>query len=77
MVIKVLFVVLILSTAAMVAVGIAFFLRVRRHFDGTSEAETRAATKAPGQDKPSIPLTGAAKEIDHGQSSDEDSGQPG
>ena len=62
----------------MVAVGIAFFLRVRRHFDGTtSEAETRAATEAPDQDKPIIPLTGAAEEIDHGQSSDEDTGQPG
>ena len=74
--IKVLFVVLLLSTAAMVAVGIAFFLRVRRHLDGT-EAETRAAPEAPGQDKPTIPLTGAAEEIDHGQSSDEDRGQSG
>ncbi|MFZ0705190.1 MAG: hypothetical protein WAM71_06270 [Candidatus Korobacteraceae bacterium] len=52
MVIKVLFVVLIVSTAAMVAVGIAIFLRVRRHLDsGHPEPETTTATtKESGQD---------------------------
>lgn len=78
MVIKVLFVVLILSTAAMVAVGIAIYLRVRRHLDSAHpEPEITAAAEAPGQDRPTIPVTEAAEGIDHGKNSDENSGQPG
>jgi hypothetical protein len=77
-VIKVLFVVLILSTAAIVAVGIAIHLRVQRHFDGkTSEVESLTATDAPVQDEQKSPLTGADEEIDHGQSSDKDAGHSG
>jgi hypothetical protein len=75
-VIKVLFSVLILSTAAVIAVGIAIYFRVRRHLDVPhAEAEMTTATALPGQDKPTIPVT-EAEGIDHGQSSDEDSGQP-
>jgi hypothetical protein len=72
-VIKVLFFVLILSTAAMVAVGIAIYLRVRRHLDSAHpEPEMTTAAEAPGQDTPTIPVTEASEGIDHGQSSDYD-----
>ncbi len=61
MVIKVLFVVLILSTAAMVAVGIAFYLRVRRHFDGaTSEAETTCGDGSARSGQTNDPFDGSS-----------------
>jgi hypothetical protein len=57
----------------MVAVGIAIYLRVRRHFGGkTSEAETLMPTEAPVPDQEAAHLTGASEESNHGQSSDRD-----
>jgi NADH:ubiquinone oxidoreductase subunit K len=52
-VIKVLFVLLVLCTAALVAVGVAVLLRVRRHF---KQEQMDAQTRPPGNevdDKPS------------------------
>jgi len=46
-VIKLLYVVLVLSIAALVAVAIAVYLRVRRHLDGkVSDAEVHTTTDA-------------------------------
>lgn len=71
MVIKVLFVVLILSTAAIIAVGVAIYLRVRRHLETThSEGEMTKATVASGQDDKSADTAGASEESNHGKSGD-------
>ena len=73
MVIKVLFVVLILSTAAMVAVGIAIYLRVRRHLGAAhTEAEMMAATEPPDQDDKAAHIAEAFEEDNHGKSGDRD-----
>ena len=71
-VIKVLFVVLIVSTAAMVAVGIAIFLRVRRHLDGAGpEPEaTAAAAKVSGQDDETAHIAATSEERNHGGDGD-------
>ena len=67
MVIKVLFVVLILSTAAIVAVGLAIHFRVKHHLDGAhTEGEMTKATEAPGQDGNAAHITEASQEGDHG-----------
>lgn len=67
MVIKVLFVVLILSTAAIVAVGIAIHFRVKRHLDvAHPEAEVAKATEAPGQDDKTAHIPEASQEGNHG-----------
>jgi hypothetical protein len=59
-VIKVLFVALILSTAALVAVGIAMYFRVRRHLQvAKSEGETPSATEASVQNQETGPVKGA------------------
>lgn len=69
MVIKLLFFVLILSTAAVIAVGIAIYLRVRRHLDGAHpETEITTATEVPGQDDQGAHPAGASDEINHGKS---------
>ena len=59
MVIKVLFVLLILCTAALVAVGIGVLLRVRRHLneehtEGQAEQEVKPSDEstAPGNENP-------------------------
>jgi len=55
-VIKVLYVVLVLSIATLVAVAIAVVFRVRRHLGGNaSDAETPTRTEAPVQDKDAAP----------------------
>lgn len=70
-VIKVLFVVLILSTAAMATVGIAIYLRVRRHLDSAHpEGEMTKATGAPGQDDKAAHIAGVSEEGNHGESGD-------
>jgi hypothetical protein len=49
-VVKVLFLVLIVSTAALVAVGLAVYLRVRRHLlDSKSVQEELPETELPAQ----------------------------
>lgn len=69
--IKVLFVVLILSTAAVLAVGLAIHFRVKRHLDGaTPELETAAAKEAPGPDDTAADAARASEENNHGKSSD-------
>ncbi len=71
MVIKVLFVVLLLSTAAIVAVGLAIHFRVKRHLDGaTPEGELMQATKTPSQDDESAQSAEKYEEDDHGESDD-------
>ena len=65
-VIKVLFVVLLLSTAAVIAVGLALHFRVKRHLEGaTPEPEMPTTTQVSGQDNSSH-----TEEDDHGESSD-------
>ena len=50
MVIKVLFFILIVSTAALVAVGLAIYFRMRRHLvDSKSEQEVPRATEVAAQ----------------------------
>jgi hypothetical protein len=72
-VIKVLFVVLILSTAAIIAVGIAIYLRVRRHLETAhSEGEMTEATGASDQDDKSAQTAGASEGGNHGKSGDRD-----
>jgi hypothetical protein len=73
-VIKVLFLVLILSTAAVIAVGLAIHFRVKRHLDGaTPEPEIPAATTdVSGQDDRAAHTERASQEDDHGESSDSD-----
>jgi hypothetical protein len=68
-VIKVLFVVLILSTAAIIAVGLAIHFRVRRHLDS---AHPETAADAPGQDGKSAQIAGTSEEGNHGESGDRD-----
>ena len=77
MVIKVLFVVLMLSTAAIVAVGLAIHFRVKRHLDGTTaETETPAVTaEVSGQDDTAAQMPERWEKSGHGQSSDEGSRQ--
>ena len=70
MVIKVLFVVLILSTATVLAVGIAIFLRVRRHLGGTTEPENVTATETPVSGEDNAHSSEASEELDHGKNSD-------
>lgn len=73
MVIKVLFVVLILSTAAIVAVGLAIHFRVRRHLDSAHpEGERTTATKASGQDDKAAHIARASGEGNHGENGDRD-----
>lgn len=73
MVIQVLFVVLILSTAAIIAVGLAIHFRVKRHLDGVpTEPESTTATQALGQDDIAADIAEASEEDNHGQSSDRD-----
>jgi hypothetical protein len=70
-VIKVLFVVLILSTAAIVAVGLAIHFRVRRHLDSAHpEAEMAKAAEPPAQDDQTAHPAGASEEGNHGKSGD-------
>lgn len=73
MVIKVLFVVLILSTAAIVAVGLAIHFRVRRHLDSAHpEGEMTKATDASGQDDKAAHIARASEEGNHGENGDRD-----
>ena len=75
MVIKVLFVVLILSTAAIVAVGIAIYLRVRRHLDSAHpEGEMTKAAGASGRGDEAAHIAGTAEEGNHGESGDRNTG---
>jgi hypothetical protein len=72
-VIKVLFLVLILSTAAMAAVGIAIYLRVRRHLDSAHpEGEMTKTTGGSGQGDKAAHIAGASEEGNHDESSDRD-----
>ena len=71
--IKVLFVVLILSTAAILAVGLAIHFRVKRHLDGaTPELDTATTKKAPVPDGTAAHTGEASEENDHGKGSDRD-----
>ena len=78
MVIQVLFVVLILSTAAILSVGLAIHFRVKRHLGAANpEAEATTATKAPGQDDKTSDIAGASQEGDHGENGDRNTGNFG
>lgn len=71
MVIKVLFLVLILSTAAIVAVGLAIHFRVKRHLDGApTEAEPSKMTATPAQDDNTALTPEASEDTNDGKSGD-------
>jgi len=66
-VIKVLFVVLLLSTAAVIAVGLAIHFRVKRHLDGaTPEPEIPTATTEVSGPDDTAHIPEATGEDDHG-----------
>jgi hypothetical protein len=55
-VIKYLYVALVLSIAALVAVALAVYLRVRRHLDGkAADTEAHITTEAAAQDERATP----------------------
>ena len=68
--IKVLFVVLILSTAAILAVGLAIHFRVKRHLDGAPPEPEAATAEAHGEGNKPAHTVGASEESNHGKSGD-------